>query len=100
MRETSKTYMDRYSTFSLRPDERPRKEFEYWVTGTGQFPWDMLRYDQAWPATSEDAVKLTDGPTSWNAGRRSIKLKSFSQPTIDRWSSFIWSVGREEIPCS
>ena len=26
------------------------------VCGTGPFPLDMLRYDQAWPATGEDAA--------------------------------------------
>ena len=34
-----------------------------WVTrfkvqGNGGFPWDMLRYDGCYPATTEDAVRL------------------------------------------
>ena len=29
---------------------------DYWVSGSGPFPVDMLRQDEAWPATSFDAT--------------------------------------------
>lgn len=50
------------------------------------FPMDMLRYDQAWPATGEDAAKIkpSDEPVE-------IRLHGLSC-TPDRWKSFGWSI--------
>ncbi len=69
--------------------------YEYYVTGRGGFPFDMLRYDACWPADSTAAFKLDDN----GGGRdlRSVKLHSYSEPTLDRWSSFGWSVGLEDL---
>ena len=75
--------------------DRPRKMYEYWVSGRGQFPLDMLRYDLAWPATSQDAAAL-DNYTGVRT-IRSVKLQSYCEPTIDRWLSFCWSVGTEKL---
>lgn len=66
-----------------------RNEFElrhFTVTGSGQFPMDMLRYDNCWPYTSEDAVNMTEH------GRRSIHLvtRYRGAPTAGRWASFAW----------
>lgn len=36
----------------------PPKLRTFKVTGAGQFPIDMLRYDACWPATEADAGKL------------------------------------------
>jgi len=30
-------------------------------------------------------------------GLRSIKMLSHKQPVIDRWQSFLWSVGTEKL---
>lgn len=70
--------------------------YSYYVTGSGEFPWDMLRYDHAWPATSEDAVKLAPFGDA-KRERRSIRIRSLSEPTIGRWASFMWSVGLEKL---
>jgi len=87
----------------LEPHERPRWVYEYYVTGTGEFPWDMLRYDACWPADSTEAYKM--GVGFWGkddaySRRRSIKLRSYRAPTVDRWSSFTWSVGVEDLGSS
>ncbi len=34
---------------------------DYWVSGSGPFPVDMLRQDEAWPATSFDATLVMSG---------------------------------------
>ena len=96
MTRSTHTLNDRFHQFKLESHERPKHCFEYVVTGTGQFPYDMLRYDAAWPVSSQDAFNIGVGfhdPQEAYRGRRSIKLRSYRQPTIDRWSSFTWSVG-------
>lgn len=77
--------------------DRPKVLYEYYVTGDGQFPFDMLRYDSAWPADSESAYKTGLSFHEAYAGRRSIKLRSYRHPTVARWSSFSWSVGVENL---
>lgn len=76
----------------LQASERPKVMYEYVVTGWGSFPYDMLRYDAAWPATTDDASKI-ERYTLGDGKHRSIKLYSYKPPTIERWSSFVWSVG-------
>lgn len=78
--------------------ERPRRMYEYFVTGHGIFPFDMMRYDACWPARGEDAARL-EWERMGERGRklRSIKMYSYKEPTIDRWSSFLWSVGTEDL---
>jgi hypothetical protein len=61
------------------------------VRGSGEFPYDMLRYDQCYPMTTDDAVRLGYG------GRRDVVLISNTDrmrrvgPTIKRWESFGWT---------
>ncbi len=69
----------------------PRYLYEYYVTGSGDFPIDMLRFDQCWPADGEEAAKLGD------LSRRSIRFQSHREPTVARWSSFVWSVSAEKF---
>jgi hypothetical protein len=85
----------RYTEHKLLVDARPRIRYEYIVTGRGEFPWDMLRYDACWPATSTDVAKMT-GEFDWRMPR-SVVMRSYSKPTIDRWSSFNWSCGTERL---
>jgi hypothetical protein len=88
---------ERFWEHKLSASDRPTELYEYYVSGRGGFPFDMLRYDGAYPAGSGDAELL---------GRqareiRSVKLFSYRPPTLERWSSFGWTVGRElmqEIP--
>lgn len=57
------------------------KTYRYYVTGFGQFPDDMLRYDRA-------TVKA-----SHTFDRRTFYLiEGQSSPTRGRWSSFLWNV--------
>ncbi len=67
----------------------PRKtNCSYTVTGRGNFPIDMLRYDAAWPMTGDDAANIT-ATFQPRAGRWTIKLASARLPTEGRWSSFV-----------
>jgi len=71
-----------------------QKIYEYEVEGTGSFPYDMLRHDACWPARSEDAAELDDFhmPREKRVRCRRVRLRGFSEPTRERWSSFLWSV--------
>jgi hypothetical protein len=67
----------------------------YSVTGSGAFPLDMLRYDQAWPVTQE-AVLGVEGRVRGQGGHpRTVQLASHYPPTPARWQSFGWTVSDE-----
>jgi len=60
-------------------------------------PWDMIRYDQCAPATSEDASKLSrlDGLVpnrDLTKEERTVTFRMYDVarrgPTLDRWRSF------------
>ena len=67
--------------------------YKYEVTGNGIFPWDMLRYDCCWPASSEDAFNL-EKPTDpeKRVKPRTVRMSSIQAPTEGRWTSFLWRV--------
>ena len=67
------------------------KIVRYTVTGTGEFPMDMLRYDSSWPWGSEDAHTM--GAVEWRS-RRIVKLAGL-RVTAARWASFGWHVDME-----
>ncbi len=69
-------------------------QFVYVVTGDGEFPFDMLRYDAAFPSGPIDADQMTAGRQN-----RSVKLIGYREPTLGRWASFGWSVSKDFIPC-
>jgi hypothetical protein len=77
--------------FIKRTCEPKRAIYEYYATGESYFPLDMLRYDQCWPASSDDAANIS------SSEHRSINLRSHVEPTIERWSSFGWSIGVEKL---
>lgn len=67
------------------------------VTGKGQFPFDMLRYDSCHPLYESDSRIMRHpcgdyqivalghwGPSSWT-------------PTTSRWRSFHWVVTHHEV---
>ena len=91
--------MERFSKRAVPAAERPKAVYEYFVTGRGEFPLDMLRHDAAWPASGDQVSKINAYYFENDIGRRrasrSIKLRSYHAPTIERWSSFGWSVGFE-----
>jgi hypothetical protein len=97
---TRKIETERYTEFALEASERPKRMYEYYASGTGSFPFDMLRHDSAWPASGFDAAAMDD--STWTkpdrrSGVRSIKLRSYREPTVARWSSFNWSVGTRDL---
>jgi len=59
-----------------------KRVYEYVVTGMGDFPVDMLHFDQCWPATGDDAAKIVE-PAS-PAEPRSIRMRSHQRPDTDR----------------
>lgn len=91
---THPAYEQRWTETAYRRDarERPKIRYEYAVTGMGDFPVDMLCFDQCWPVTGDDAAKIVE-PAS-PAEPRSIRMRSHQRPEIDRWSNFGWSVGK------
>ena len=66
------------------------------VQGSGQFPWDMLRYDSAWPADQESSAAFEQiarnrGHVPDDMKPLEIKLRCAGKPTPARWSSFLWA---------
>lgn len=62
--------------------------YTYWVTGVGQFPTDMLRYDRG------KAIYAME------QGKRVFHLiHGENRPTEGRWTSFLWSVIQTEEQC-
>jgi hypothetical protein len=83
----------RWDELKLAAAERPKTRYDYYVTGRGDFPCDMLRYDACWPATGTDAAKMFLP----SKNHRSILMRSYKQPEIGRWSSFGWPAGTEKL---
>ena len=70
--------------------------FTYTVSGRGEFPLDMLRYDECGFATQADRSSALGElvPSTHVPGRRNIEMVSESgrHPTVGRWESFGWTV--------
>jgi hypothetical protein len=66
--------------------ESAQNAIGFGVTGTGQFPFDMLRYDLCWPSSEFDSRLLGA------SHQRTIILKGLKLPTAARWESFGWRV--------
>jgi len=64
-----------------------RRRYHFLVSGSGSFPFDMLRYDECWPATQIAAERILD-----NQGYREVEVISYSKGTPARWESFGWSM--------
>jgi len=68
----------------------------FMVEGSGVFPADMLRYDQAWAITGLGNTEDFLQP------RRSVvlatRMSSSKVPTKGRWESFGWKVVRRRLP--
>jgi hypothetical protein len=65
------------------------------VTGTWPFPYDMLRYDQCWPATEGDAHNLAHLDELGAAANRCALMMETDMPrgpTPERWRSLGWQV--------
>lgn len=79
------------------------KVFSFTVKGSGQFPLDMLRYDQCWPTGTDDASKIETSLARYykadfcaadeigNSNKWEINLtgaNGWGEPTPGRWESF------------
>lgn len=65
------------------------------VQGRGGFPFDMLRYDECWPETTNDALMLQHPDTLEGLKAvRTITMATASRnaPNAKRWESFLWRV--------
>lgn len=75
------------------------------VKGTLQFPVDMLRTDQCFPATSDDVnammdnisapyVDFSENQPDWTStiGLVHVDVRKGWKPTAQRWESFGWEV--------
>ena len=66
------------------------------VEGSGQFPYDMLRYDMCWPKSEIYDVPglMISTPGGLVLGRRRVVLETDNPhaPTRERWESFLWRV--------
>jgi len=71
-----------------------QRQYRYKVTGTGDFPWDMLRYDRVYPI-SDPSPSRYDEDKRWREVR-TVEVKG-EACTPDRWASFLWS--KEEAEC-
>ncbi len=78
----------------------------YTVVGTYPFPLDMLRYDGAYPATEEDARKMTAAvagdsleavKTKYSIELVAPKHTAHWVPRRARWESFLWNVNGEVL---
>ena len=66
------------------------------VTGSGGFPMDMLRRDEAWPSTTDDALRAELAVrTTFGRPPVSIRLIGLGL-TPERWQSFGWTVSHIE----
>ena len=73
-----------YQIDAVLPHNRPSHLYTYWVSGKGDFPYDMLRYDQAWPLEHINDIPKRE--------HRSVRIRSWKPPTEARWASFWWFV--------
>jgi len=93
----------------------PRYIHTFRVEGTGDFPLDMLRYDQCWPRSQDDVYAMHPNYTERKAGEdqvryihtfkveridtttgRKVTLLSWNTPTPKRWESFGWRIIEHE----
>lgn len=69
---------------------------EFVVEGLGEFPVDMLRYDECRPKSGADwnSVSATESDELWRERRRvtlqRAEVSPHWVPTIRRWESFGW----------
>lgn len=81
-----------------------RDVYYFTVEGFGEFPHDMLRYDECWPVHGEDVLsivaryQLADEENHLN--RRKVRMGTVKRggPTVGRWESFNWRVHEEPVP--
>lgn len=73
---------------------RAKQPTTFEVEGWGNFPIDMLRYDNCRPYSEQDSYKIQDSYIARSAHRK-VKLicfNAFQEPAVGRWESFGWRV--------
>lgn len=66
------------------------------ITGCGPFPMDMLRYDQCWPATADDAATIARScyqPSDryeWMVRVKKHVPSKREAVTLERWTLGRW----------
>ena len=72
--------------------------YNFTVTGTHEFPWDMLRYDRCWPHHETTITEMAPYHRSSRYNEmRTVMLQGLREPTEARWSSFGWKILDVEI---
>jgi hypothetical protein len=67
--------------------------YTWTVRGSGDFPIDMLRYDQCWPQSEVGSAVIHGSFRSRGLRLRTVNLSSLKRvPTTGRWKSFGWEV--------
>lgn len=64
--------------------------YDFTVEGRGDFPCDMLRYDECFPVDAASAMEIQSAVSE----RVRVKLRTMKVggPTPARWESFRWKV--------
>ncbi|MBK6616281.1 hypothetical protein [Ottowia sp.] len=77
-----------------------REPTVFTVSGHGEFPFDMLRFDECYPvnADSVNALGMSTHDVRARDSKRTVRLLSHRllAPTVGRWESFGWKVLTEE----
>jgi len=62
------------------------------VTGTGQFPVDMLRYDSCWPASEVDSGIIASTLCSYGSWRVHVRRRPLEKKKnpIEYWTKARW----------
>ena len=71
----------------------------YTVSGFGQFPIDMLRYDRSFPAGEMESAKISRTfrhPEPWIIKLMTYSATKIYRPTEGRWQSFCCRVSDVE----
>jgi len=61
--------------------------YRYTVTGSGTFPLDMLRFDEAYPVDRESSFAI-EHSIRRVTGMVTVTLESDKHPNARRWESF------------
>lgn len=77
---------------TMRRIDPVKSLYEFTVIGRGEFPFDMLRYDQCWPKSETKDAPALHPRGNWLKELREVNLVGLHSPTADRWESFGWKV--------
>lgn len=86
---------------NFRGEKRTVIRQEFYVVGDGIFPLDMLRYDNCFPASTDDCNRIGLSILKPYKKTHTIKLvrlvdaRGYNPPTEGRWASFGWEVQAE-----